>query len=108
MAARLAAKMIVSALIRQAESAGGNGMVLARGEPVAGSILIQLEERGTPGDLLERVLDPSGSYAWRAVGPADPTERGDYVARRRRIDPDLWLVEIDAKDARALVANLPI
>ena len=103
MAPRLAAGMLVSALIRRAEEAGGSGMVLARGDATAGALLIQLAERGQPGPLLERRLDPTGSYRWSPTGPESDAERGDYIARRRRSDPDLWVIELDVAEGLALV-----
>ena len=103
MAARLAAGMLVSALIRRAEQAGGSAMVLAKGDATAGALLIQLAERGVAGALLERRLDPEGAYRWSPTGPDDPEQRGDYVARRRRSDPDLWVIELDVADGLALV-----
>ena len=106
MAGRLTAGLLVSALIRRTESAGGNAMVLARGDATAGALLIQCADRGVPGPLLERTLDPKGRYAWTPTGPDDVAARADYVARRRRSDPDLWVVEIDAADAAAIVAEV--
>jgi hypothetical protein len=106
MAPRLAAGFLVSALIRRAEEAGGSGMVLARGDATAGALLIQLAERGVPGPLLERRLDARGAYRWAPTGPEAESERDDYIARRRRGDPDLWVVEIDAADALALVEEV--
>ena len=100
---RLAAGMLVSALIRRAEAAGGSGMVLAKGDATAGALLIQLAERGQPGLLLERRLDSQGVYRWSPTGPEADAERGDYIARRRRSDPDLWVIELDVADAMALV-----
>lgn len=105
MGARLAAGVLVSALIRRAEAAGGNGMVLARGDATAGALLIQLAERGIAGDLLERTLNAQGAYGWTPVGPADD-ERGDYIARRRRSDPDLWVIELDVANGLALVREI--
>jgi len=106
MAPRLAAGIFVSALIRRAEEAGGNGMVLAKGDATAGAVLIQLAERGQPGPLLERRLDPQGIYRWSPTGPEADTERGDYIARRRRSDPDLWVIELDVADGLALVEDI--
>ncbi|WP_404710990.1 DUF1491 family protein [Sphingomonas sp. MMS24-J13] len=103
MTGRLAAGLLVSALIRRVEAAGGSAMVLARGDATAGSLLIQLAERGVAGQLLERTLNSRGSYAWTPVGPEDPAARGDYIARRRRNDPDLWVIELDAAHAAAIV-----
>ena len=106
MAPRLAAGMLVSALIRRAEELGGNGAVLAKGDATAGAILIQLAERGVPGDLLERRLDQEGAYRWSPTGPDDAEQRGDYIARRRRGDPDLWVIELDVAYAMALVEDI--
>ena len=103
MVPRLAAGMLVSALIRRAEEAGGSGMVLARGDATAGALLIQLAERGQPGPLLERRLDPTGSYRWSPTGPESDAERSDYIARRRRSDPDLWVIELDVAEGLVLV-----
>ena len=106
MAPRLAAGMLVSALIRRAEEAGGSGMVLAKGDPTAGALLIQLAARGVPGPLLERRLDPQGAYRWSPTGPDADAERTDYIARRRRGDPDLWVIELDVPDGLALVEDV--
>jgi hypothetical protein len=103
MTARLAAGLLVSALIRRAEEMGGGGMVLARGDATAGALLIQLAERGRPGPLIERRLDAQGTYRWSSTGPEAEAERGDYIARRRRTDPDLWVIELDVADGLALV-----
>ena len=103
---RLAAGLLVSALIRRAEEAGGSGMVLARGDATAGALLIQLAERGRPGALLERRLDPQGVYRWSPTGPEADGERGDYIARRRRGDPDLWVIELDVPGGLALVEDV--
>jgi hypothetical protein len=106
MAPRLAAGMLVSALIRRAEELGGNGMVLARGDATAGAILIQLADRGVAGVLLERRLGDAGAYTWSPTGPADPDQRDDYIARRRRNDPDLWVIELDLPDGRKLIEHM--
>ena len=106
MTARLAAGMLVSALIRRAEEAGGSGMVLAKGDATAGALLIQLAARGVPGPLLERRLDPHGVYRWSPTGPEADADRADYIARRRRSDPDLWVIEIDADNAPTLIEEI--
>jgi hypothetical protein len=106
MAVRLAAGMLVSALIRRVEEVGGNGVVLSKGDATAGAILIQLAERGVSGDLLERRLNQEGAYCWSPTGPANPEERGDYLARRRRSDPDLWVIELDVANGRDIVDQI--
>ena len=46
----------------------------------------------------ERVLQADGAYRWdgSATRPSsNPQEVPDFIARRRRFDPDLWVLELD-------------
>ena len=106
---RAASGLLVSALIRQIEAEGGSAMVIAKGDATAGAMLLLLADRGVPGAIVERVWRFDGGHGLERVGPADPREPGavnDYVARRRRSDPDLWVVEIDHRDAGRIVGEL--
>jgi hypothetical protein len=105
MEARPAAGLLVSALIRRVQAEGDNAMVLAKGDATAGAILILIADRGITSALLERSLGVAG-YDWRPTGPADPGERDDYIARRRRSDPDLWVIELDSPQAEAIVREM--
>lgn len=109
MSPRPASGLLVSALIRRVEAAGGNGAVLAKGDATSGAILLAIAERGRTVRLLERALSFEGAYHWVATGPTDFEEPGilsDYVARRRRSDPDLWVVELDAAEAERIAAEI--
>jgi hypothetical protein len=101
---RLAAGMLVAALVRRIEQEGGSAMVLARGDATAGALLVQLADRGVEGALVERRLGLAG-YEWAETGPTDSAERPAYLERRRRTDPDLWLVELDHTRARAILVE---
>lgn len=105
MDARPASGLVVSAMIRRIEAAGGSAMVLARGDATSGALLILLAERGVATALVERSLGVDG-YRWRDIGPADDDERADYIARRRRSDPDLWVIELDCAEARSIVEEV--
>lgn len=105
---RLKSRFLVDLLIRRTEAAGGFAAIVAKGDETSGSILVQCSQRGTPGPLLERRFGPDGHYIWEAVGPDDPQDgesRANYQERRRRADPDLWIVELDIADAPQLVAE---
>lgn len=108
MVARLTSQVLVSSLIRRAEATGGFGAVLAKGDATAGAVLLVLLERGARAGLLERLLLPDGDYAWQPSGPAaaDEADVAAWLARRRRTDPDLWLVELDVADPAAFAATL--
>ena len=101
-AARAASGLLVSALLRQVGAGGGHGAVLARGDSTAGAILLVITDRGVTVRLLERALGPDDAYSWIQTGPAalsGPAALTDYIARRRRSDPDLWVVELDGPEA---------
>jgi len=109
MSPRLAARIEVSALIRRIEGAGGSAAVLARGDSEAGAILLFLAERGVPFGFLERSLDMAGNYGWRRTGPQNIEDLEDinpYIQRRRAIDGDLWVLELDIAGVERLVAEL--
>jgi len=97
---RLASSVLAAALIRRAEAEGGFGMVLAKGDPTAGAVAVILMERGERRFLLERLLQPDGRYGWEETGGTDGASGIDErLARRRKFDPDLWIVELDVASA---------
>ncbi|MEI9927597.1 MAG: DUF1491 family protein [Sphingomonas sp.] len=66
--------MLVSALIRCVQDAGGSAAVLARGDATAGGILLLAYERGAHPRFLERGIGPSGNPALIAAArPRSPT-----------------------------------
>ena len=109
MEARIAASVLATALIRKAESEGGFGAVLAKGDPTAGSILVILLEKGVNPRLYERLLQPDGRYAWQESGSQrieESREVPEFIARRRRFDPDLWVLELDIASAERFAAEM--
>jgi hypothetical protein len=105
--ARLTAQFRVQALVRRVHAAGGSAMVLARGDETAGALLIVAGDRGSQWQCFERGLDASGNPAAIVSGPADADEAAiaDYWHRRRRNDPDLWVVEVDVAQAERFAAE---
>jgi hypothetical protein len=99
---RLASAVLVNALLRLAGREGGYGAVLRKGDPNAGAVTVVLIERGERRMVLERVVQPDGAYAWQDIGnraAGDEAEFRTFLDRRRRFDPDLWLVELDVASA---------
>jgi hypothetical protein len=105
---RLTSQVLVSSLLRRAQAEGGFGAVLAKGDATAGAVIVILAERGARAALLERLLQPDGSYAWQDNGRtgADDAEFNALLERRRRNDPDLWLIELDVASAERFAAEM--
>jgi hypothetical protein len=95
---RLPARLEAMAVMRAVQAEGGFATVLQRGEPDAGSLLLVLVENRGFSKLYERMPSLSGGREWvcaKQQDPEKPQEFEDYMARRGRQDPDLWIVELD-------------
>lgn len=101
MTPRLSSNLFVNMLVRLAEQQGGNGMVLAKGDATAGAITVLLAERGRPVELLERMLQADGHYRWSSPvgGGKNAEELAGFLEKRRRSDPDCWILELDTASA---------
>ncbi|HCJ80817.1 MAG TPA: DUF1491 domain-containing protein [Erythrobacter sp.] len=110
MDARLPAHVEVSGLIRAVESAGGFAMVLQKGERDAGTILVLTTQNGRNTRLWERMPQLDGSRKFSCTREQDdenPREIDDYMGKRRRSDPDCWVIELDIENAERFVAPGP-
>ena len=98
--ARVKAGLWVQAALRLGNAAGRYGMVLRKGDPDAGGVLVVLH-----GKLGMMVLSQSrgaeGEMVWlRATGPdaVDQAAVDAYVQRQLGYDPDLWVLEFESPD----------
>ena len=110
MEARLPAHVEVSGLIRAVESAGGFAMVLQKGERDAGTILVLTTQNGRNTRLWERMPQLDGSRKFSCTREQDdenPREIDEYMGKRRRSDPDCWVIELDIENAERFVAPGP-
>ncbi|HCB79565.1 MULTISPECIES: DUF1491 family protein [unclassified Erythrobacter] len=110
MDARLPAHVEVSGLIRAVENAGGFAMVLQKGERDAGTILVLTTQNGRNTRLWERMPQLDGSRKFSCTREQDdenPREIDEYVGKRRRSDPDCWVIELDIENAERFVAPGP-
>jgi len=106
---RLATSLLVTALVRRAEAEGGFAAVLAKGDAMAGSMLVVLTEKGAKTAVYERALRADGCYEWVAAS-VQATEKEvevpEFIARRRRFDPDLWVLELDIPSIERFAAGM--
>ncbi len=103
---RLKTGLWIKALIRRCDLAAIGVAVLARGDGDAGAVLLKFNGREEGCSVLGRAPGPDGTLAWmRVTGPAPiaETDADAYIARQRRRDPDLWVVEIECAAADRVV-----
>lgn len=108
MTERLPSGVLVSALLRRVNDAGGMGMVRARGDAQAGALIIILYAKGAAPKLLERSRHTDGRDRFVPAGPGEEQDEETierYWRRRRERDRDLWVVELDIPSAERFAAE---
>ena len=92
----------VAALIRRVELGGGFAMVIRKGDARAGAVLIKLiNRRAGTSRLLAEATRGDGERIWmRPVRSNDEADLDAYIDRTARIDPDVWVVEVDDNQGR--------
>ena len=96
--ARLPASVEATGIMRRVEAQGDFAIVLNKGDADRGALLLTISSRGRHVACLERILSFDGDYLWRSVGPgesASPREVSEFLAKRQRVDPDSWLIDLD-------------
>lgn len=97
--ARIKTSIWIQAQLRLCDLAVIPFVVMRRGDPDAGAILIKLD-RGRAGFvvLARGYDDASGRQVWtRATGeqPVSETDADAYLERQVKYDPDIWIVAVE-------------
>lgn len=92
----------VGALIRRAELGGAFAVVARKGDPRAGSVLVKAINRGDgTARLYSEATRGDGERFWMQPVASDQEPDLDaYIGRTARIDPDIWVVEIEDREGR--------
>lgn len=101
---RLPTRVWVEALVRRAEVAGAAGFIVQHGDDERGDVLIKVARLDGTAAAYIPSMDMEGdriflNVAAEGVGP-DEREVDEYVARARKRDSDLWVVEIEDREGR--------
>lgn len=92
----------VGALIRRAELGGAFAMVARKGDTRAGAVLVKVvDRRAGTARLYSEAMRGDGERFWmQPVRSLLEPDLDAYVERAARIDPDVWLVEIEDREGR--------
>jgi hypothetical protein len=103
----LKSEIWIKALIRRCDLAAIPIALLARGDPDAGAILLKLNGGSAQGcSVLTQARGKDGALLWmRSTGPVPvaETDADAYITRQRQRDPDVWVVEIEHREAESVL-----
>lgn len=99
---RLSTDIWAGALIRRAQLAGAFATVVRKGDEHGGAVMVKsYNPRTRQARLYAQALGGDGEPVWMQPRPGDgEAELDAYVQRAARIDPDLWLIEIEDGEGR--------
>lgn len=102
--ARLAAGVWVSAYLTRLRLADIPAFVVRRGDDVAGAVLVKLNTLDGTARLSERGYDMmSGTREWRVHTHGAERDVDDAIDRQAKMDPDLWVIEVEDRQGRDLL-----
>lgn len=104
--ARLAAGLWVSAYLARLGQAGLSAYVIARGDDIAGAVLVKCAHLDGRATLWSREWDPeTGDRPWRQTEADSEDQIDAAISRQRSRDPDLWVIEVESRDGRTLLSD---
>ncbi|HHI82331.1 MAG TPA: DUF1491 family protein [Rhizobiales bacterium] len=96
--------------VRRCNLAGLSCVIASKGASEAGAIYICITMTGQKGRVLcpapGPAYDENGERNWSCPLGPEPvplTEIEDYLARQKRFDPDIWIIDVDDKTGEALI-----
>ena len=104
MPARLASGLWVRAYLKRLELAFIPAYVTAHGHAEAGAILVKCATLDGRARALHRSYDlATGQRAWVTLAEGPEPEVDAAIARQRKFDPDLWVIELESREGRTLL-----
>ncbi|HET7410384.1 MAG TPA: DUF1491 family protein [Paracoccaceae bacterium] len=102
--ARLASGIWVSAYLMRLQAQGVFAHIVHRGEATAGAVAVKIATMDGQASVFVRMLDGEGNRVWAPLVEHGPEPEADAaIARQRRYDRDLWVVEVEDPRGRHLL-----
>lgn len=104
MTPRLATDFWVRAYLHRLEQAGIPAFVTAKGDATAGAVLVKVALLDGQAKAYQRSFDLAADHRiWVVLSEGDEAVVGAVIARQRRFDTDLWVIELEDKQGRNLL-----
>ena len=100
---RLASGLWVQAYLMRLQIETIPAYVLAHGDDTAGAIMVKLSPLDGTARLYQRIMAMDGSRPWDVLAEGPEPEVDALIARQRKTDPDLWVIEVESRDGRHLL-----
>ena len=92
-----------AALVRRCGVQNVPAMVTSKGHDSAGGVFVKVNHLDGNAEVFSQARRGDGTPVWMcATGDAPVVEReaDEYIARQKKFDPDIWVVEIEDKQGR--------
>lgn len=104
MTPRLTADFWVRAYLTRLRLADIPAYVTAKGDPTAGAVMVKCARLDGTAQLLQRSFDlMADRRTWITLTDGAERDVDAAIARQRRNDPDLWVIEIESREGRTLL-----
>ncbi len=100
---RLTAEFWVQAYLTRLRLKDIPAFVTARGDGTAGAVIVKVNRLDGTARSWQRSFGPAGERVWALLTEGPDAEVEAALARQRRYDPDLWLVELEDRAGRSLL-----
>lgn len=100
---RLTARFWVDAYLARLRLLDIPAFVVAHGDDTAGAVLVKLATLDGQAQAFQRGWDATGARAWAVLAAGPEPEVDAAIARQRRMDPDLWVIEVEDRAGRHLL-----
>ena len=100
---RLAAGLWVQAYLMRLQIELIPAYVMARGDDTAGAILVKLNPLDGTAKVFQRIMAMDGSRPWDVLTEGPEADVDALLARQRKSDPDLWVIEVESREGRHML-----
>jgi hypothetical protein len=103
----LSTDLWVFALVRRVHLAGSSATIVRKGDARGGAVLVKAYDPKTrEARLYAQALGRDGESVWiQPLSTTAESELDAYIVRAAQRDPDLWVVELEAPDARRFITE---
>ncbi|SFT88341.1 DUF1491 family protein [Sedimentitalea nanhaiensis] len=101
---RLTAQFWVQAYLARLRLTEIPAFVVAHGDDTAGAVLVKLNTLDGKAVAFQRSFDlMTGERRWIELASGSEADVDVMIARQRRSDPDLWVIELEDRQGRHLL-----